>query len=293
MGEPLRRVLGGQAAVAGEAAGDRLQADVGDAGEEAGAAARDGEVGDVADVAVEDGAARAARPARRRSAAARRRRPGRGSSRRPRGRRRPARGRRGAAARGRRRPCRGGRRRRSRRPAAAQPSSAGTPPTTWCSSTAWSSGIGICSWAWKRTAASISFGSSIAGSRRVRTTTRWLPIPSRTRFESLCCGEERLQRRRRGASGSSTSPSWKAPGVERRDRGAAHAATAPFSCTSAAAMLPASMSRPTTLLVFCLPMRMREPDGHRRPAFLIDRKARRPFALQLLIPRKTWQRTSA
>ncbi len=34
------------------------------------------------------------------------------------------------------------------------PSSAGTPPTTWCSSTAWSSGIGICSWAWKRTAAS-------------------------------------------------------------------------------------------------------------------------------------------
>ena len=68
----------------------------------------------------------------------------------------------------------------------AAPSSAGTPPTTWCSSTAWSSGIGICSCAWKRTAASISFGSSIAGRRRVRTTTRWLPIPSRTCLESLC-----------------------------------------------------------------------------------------------------------
>ncbi len=74
------------------------------------------------------------------------------------------------------------------------PSSAGTPPTTWCSSTAWSSGIGICSWAWKRTAASISFGSSIAGRRRVRTTTRWLPTPSRTCLESLCSEKSVLQR---------------------------------------------------------------------------------------------------
>ena len=40
--------------MAGEALGDRLEAGVGDAGEEARAAARHGEVGDVADVAVED-----------------------------------------------------------------------------------------------------------------------------------------------------------------------------------------------------------------------------------------------
>ena len=67
----------------------------------------------------------------------------------------------------------------------AAPSSSPTPPTTRWSSTAWSRGIGTCSWAWKRTAASSSSGSSIAGRRRVRTTTRWLAMPSRTFFESL------------------------------------------------------------------------------------------------------------
>ncbi len=56
MGEPLGRVLGAEPERAGERAGDRLEAGVGDAGEEAGAATGDGEVGDVADAAVEDGA---------------------------------------------------------------------------------------------------------------------------------------------------------------------------------------------------------------------------------------------
>ena len=168
---------------AGQGWDDVLEAERGDAGEEAGAALGDGEVGDVADVAVE-GARVAARLAIARPGRAAVRR-GPGSGRRPRGRPRPAAGRRRvrgvseAAI-------------MSRRAATTTtsicggaPSVAATPPTTRWSRTAWSIGIGICSCAWKRTAASSSLGSSIAGSRSVRTTTRWLAIPSRTRLRSL------------------------------------------------------------------------------------------------------------
>src|SRR5260221_14609758 len=58
IGEPLGGVLGPEPTSAGEAGRDRLQADVGNAGEEAGPSSRDGEVGDVAEAAVEDGRGR-------------------------------------------------------------------------------------------------------------------------------------------------------------------------------------------------------------------------------------------
>src|SRR4051812_28701182 len=130
----------------------------------------------------------------------------------------------------------------------AVPSSPGTPPMTWCSSTAWSSGIGICSWAWKRMAASSCFGSSIAGSRRVRTTIRWLPTPSRTCFESLWAANRDFSEAA-SASGSTTSPSPKAPGG-RGSTAARLTETAPFTFSSVGAMLPASMSRPTMSVGF-------------------------------------------
>ena len=125
-----------------------------------------------------------------------------------------------------------------------EPSSAGTPPTTWCSSTAWSSGIGICSCAWKRTAASISFGSSIAGSRTVRTTTRWLPTPRRTRLESLCEPKSRLERGGE-AVGVDDLALVEGAGRQGLDRRGLHLGRAVRPLTSAAATLPASMSRPT------------------------------------------------
>ena len=121
-------------------------------------------------------------------------------------------------------------------------------PTTCQSSTAWSRGIGMCSCAWKRIAVSSSVPSSSAGRKRVRTTTRWLATPSLTVFESLLRANRSLSASA-SASGSVTSPSRKTPGSSsaipcRSTR------TEPFALTSLAAMLPASMSRPTR--VFCL-----------------------------------------
>ncbi len=52
------------------------------------------------------------------------------------------------------------------------PSAVSTIPSEWCSSTAWSSGIGMCSWAWKRTAEAISLASSSGGRSSVRMTIR-------------------------------------------------------------------------------------------------------------------------
>ena len=125
----------------------------------------------------------------------------------------------------------------------AAPSVAPTPPTTRWSITAWSRGIAICSWAVKRTAASSSAGFSIAGRRRVRTTTRWLAIPSRTRLLSLLWAKS-ARSASATLSGSATSPSWKASGGS--DAVAtAFRCTAPLLRTSAAPMLPASISRPT------------------------------------------------
>ncbi len=124
------------------------------------------------------------------------------------------------------------------------PSGSVEPPISWKSRTAESSGIGISSWAWKRTAASISSGLSIAGRRIVRKATRWLPTPSRTSLE-MSFLEKASRRAPASSSGSVTSPSWKAPaGI-----GATTAlvtVASPFSRTSAAAMLAASISRPTT-----------------------------------------------
>ncbi len=93
----------------------------------------------------------------------------------------------------------------------AAPSIAPTPPTTRWSTTAWSNGIAICSWAAKRTAAESSFGFSIAGSRSVRTTTRWLAMPRRTRLPSLCSAKRSLSAAAT-LPGSVTSPSWNASG---------------------------------------------------------------------------------
>ena len=102
------------------------------------------------------------------------------------------------------------------------PSVAATPPTTRWSITAWSSGIGICSWAEKRTAASSSAGSSIAGRRRVRTTTRWLAMPSRTCLRSLLLGEE-LTQGLGDAGGVGDLAVVEGLGGERRGRGSSHA----------------------------------------------------------------------
>ena len=66
------------------------------------------------------------------------------------------------------------------------------------------------SWAWKRIAVSSSPWSSIWGSRRVRTATRWLATPTRTVFESLPFAKSCLSASPR-ASGSVTSPSRKTP----------------------------------------------------------------------------------
>ena len=61
VGEPLGGVLGLRPVSAARRSAIALQADLGDAGEEAGAPAGDGEVGDVAEVAVEDRLSRAGR----------------------------------------------------------------------------------------------------------------------------------------------------------------------------------------------------------------------------------------
>ncbi len=78
----------------------------------------------------------------------------------------------------------------------------------------------------------------------VRTTTRWLAMPRRTCLERPLA--EKVARSVSAiASESITSPSSKAPGgsgaIAVADRPAS-----PPALTSAAAMLPASISRPTT-----------------------------------------------
>ncbi len=189
---------------------------MGDAGEEAGAAARHGEVGDVADVAVED---RLAGPLPRLQASAGHAGIGEGADHREGGEVDADRLQAGPAqtARRRRRPSRGGRRRRPRRPAAPRPPrrarhrppGARAPPGRAASGSAPGPGSGP-----RRPSPA---GSSIAGRRRVRTTTLWLPTPSRTRLESLCSPKSCFRPATR-PSGSSTSPSWKTPGSSGCDR---------------------------------------------------------------------------
>ena len=115
--------------------------------------------------------------------------------------------------------------------------------TTRWSSTAWSSGIGIWSCAWKRTAVSSSSSSSISGSRRVRTTTRWFATPRRTALPSLL-----RENRPRQRAGERLGVLHLALADHARGR-AARSPCAPtrraVPRTSVAAMLPVSMSRPT------------------------------------------------
>ena len=60
-------------------------------------------------------------------------------------------------------------------------------PSTWKSSSAWSTGIGNASWARKRTALATCFGSSIPMSSIVRTPMRLFAMPIRTlRFDRPC-----------------------------------------------------------------------------------------------------------
>ena len=73
-----------------------------------------------------------------------------------------------------------------------------------------SSGIGMWSWAAKRTAVSSSEASSISGRRSVRTATRWLAIPIRTSRGSFWLVNMSLRASPRTA-GSCTSPSRIAP----------------------------------------------------------------------------------
>ncbi len=223
MGDPLLGVLVAETAGLGEAGRDRLEAGVGDASEEASPPSRNREVGDVADAAVENRGGRRRGPALPpvRFAGLDVGDPGEST----------------CAA------------RTGTGPGGC--SSPGTPPTTWWSSTAWSSGIGTWSCAWNLIAASSSFGSSIAGSLMVRTTIPWLPRPRRTRLESLFFANSSFSDSAR-ASAFLISPSWKAPAVS-GSTAAAFTWAGPFTATSVAATLPASMSRPTSALgVFCL-----------------------------------------
>ena len=67
-------------------------------------------------------------------------------------------------------------------------------PTTCQSRTAWSSGIGMWSWAWKRIAVSSSSRLSIAGRRMRADGDALVAMPTRTSRESFCSREELLDR---------------------------------------------------------------------------------------------------
>src|SRR3954452_9748883 len=89
--------------------------------------------------------------------------------------------------------------------------------------------------------------SSTGGRSNVRTTMRWLAMPSRTRVGSSCSAKSVLMASVR-AAGSETSPSRMTPGRK--------GATAPrvrvmepLAWTSAAARWPGSSSRPTTAVL--------------------------------------------
>ena len=91
---------------------------------------------------------------------------------------------------------------------------------------------------------SSSFASSIGGSRRVRTATRWLAIPRRTLRESLCSANSSLSARaeRLGVGDLALADDARASGATP----CAVTSCAPLTETSVAAMLLASISRPTS-----------------------------------------------
>ena len=117
---------------------------------------------------------------------------------------------------------------------------------------------------------SSSLGSSISGMRRVRTTTRWLATPRVTDLPSLFFEKKDLSSLER-ASASWTSPSETMPGSS----GAIavlETAIEPFALISVAAMLPASISRPTLVLgllfeLSCMPYSIGASDAWRHTRF--------------------------
>jgi hypothetical protein len=117
-------------------------------------------------------------------------------------------------------------------------------PSDCQSITASSIGIGMWSGAWTLTAAASAFSSPSGGRSSVRTTIRWLAIPSRTRVGSWCSAKKVFSASARAGT-SATSPSRRMPG-----RSGATAPrlsdSDPLTVTSAAAMCPGSRSRPTT-----------------------------------------------
>ena len=158
----------------------------------------------------------------------------------------------------------------------AAPSSAGTPPTTWCSITAWSRGIGICSWAWKRTAASISARVLDRGQAQGADDDALVADAEPHLLGELVLGEESLQRAGE-AVGVEHLAFVECAGLQRLDRRCRDPRGAVGAVTSVAAMLPASMSRPAMPPVFLLrgqaqlEVRYGKARPHRPP--WIDRRA--------------------
>ena len=229
--EPLARVLDGQPATLGQRVDHGVEPAGGGAGEQAAAGVGDGDVGEAGDVDVEHRARRAA--ARERAHHAER------------GEVDALELEAGVAARRRRaaRPSRGGPRRPRR--ACARPAASRRVPSDWQSRTASSIGIGMWSGASTWTAAASAFGSSSGGRSSVRTTIRWLAMPSRTRLGSSCSAKMALSASA-SACGSATSPSRRTPG---RSGATAPRLTemVPLTWTSAAAMWLGSRSSPTTV----------------------------------------------
>ena len=257
---------------------------MGDAGEETGAAAGDGEVGDVADVAVEDGLASGARPG---SAPARHARVGEGADhrRRPRGRRRPA-----------RRPAR---RSGSTKEATMSRRAATTTTSTWGaapSSAGHAADDLVLEHGLVERHRHLLLG--LEADRRLhllrvldrRQAQRCGRRPAGCRCRAApawraCCSEKSVLERR----GEAVRVERPRPRGRRRARAARSPTrstrTEPLSAsTSVAAMLPASMSRPTTA-----PSSSSLPGAVASTRTPLNRqKGRRPFALQLLISRRTW-----
>ena len=124
-----------------------------------------------------------------------------------------------------------------------RPPGVSTAPSDCQSRIASSIGIGMWSGACTLTAAASAFSSSSGGRSSVRTTIRWLAMPSRTRFESPCSAKKVFSASARAGT-SATSPSRRTPG--RRGATAPRLSDSdPLTVTSAAAMWPGSRSRPT------------------------------------------------
>ena len=118
-----------------------------------------------------------------------------------------------------------------------------TVPSDCQSRIASSIGIGMWSGACTLTAAASDFSSSSGGRSSVRTTIRWLAMPSRTRFDSPFSAKKVFSASARAGT-SATSPSRRTPG--RRGATAPRLSDSdPLTVTSAAAMWPGSRSRPT------------------------------------------------